>query len=150
MPQPLSRYLLPSLALSIAILACSQRQLEYTHVQDHDGAVTIPLKGLNDGDVHFFTYQYNGTNINFFVRMDGKGNLHAHFDACFTCYSKKKGYAVEGTQIICRDCKTKFLLKDEKWVNQGGCVPIDLTSEIIRDTMVIQKEKIVKGERFFK
>ncbi|MBF0553021.1 MAG: DUF2318 domain-containing protein [Nitrospirae bacterium] len=143
-------YIFPPLLFSIAICACGTRQLEYQRVEDHNGTISIPLKEVNNGDVHFYTYKYNGTNINFFVRMDGKGNLRTHFDACFTCFKYKKGYMVEGTEIICRECKTKFLLKEERWANKGGCMPIDLGSEIIKDILVIQKERIIKGERFFK
>jgi uncharacterized membrane protein len=143
-------YIISPLFFSIAIYACSSRQLEYTLVEDHDGIIGIPLKKLNDGDVHFYTYKYSGTNINFFVRMDGKGTLHAHFDACFTCFKYKKGYTVEGTDIVCRECKRKFALKEERWANQDGCIPIDIGSEIIKDTLVIKKEKIIKGQRFFK
>ncbi|MCG6550908.1 MAG: DUF2318 domain-containing protein [Candidatus Magnetominusculus sp. LBB02] len=124
--------------------------MEYKLVEGRDGAVTIPLKEINDGDVHFYTYKNKGTNINFFIRMDGKGSLHAHFDACFTCFKYKKGYKVEGTEIVCRECNTKFLLKEERWANKGGCVPIDISSEIIGANLVINIDKILKGEHFFK
>ncbi|MBF0458879.1 MAG: DUF2318 domain-containing protein [Nitrospirae bacterium] len=149
-PVSFSLYFFPTLLCSIAIYACSARQLEYTLVEDHDGNVAIPLKEVNNGDVHFYTYKHNGTNINFLVRMDGNGSLHTHFDACFTCFKFKKGYTVEGTEIICRECRTKFPLKEQRWINIGGCVPIDLGSEIIGDALVIKKEKIIKGEHFFK
>ncbi|KWT93570.1 Fe-S-containing protein [Candidatus Magnetominusculus xianensis] len=145
----LSRNIFPALLFSIAVCACSSGQLEYTRVEDHDGAIAIPLKAVNNGDVHFFTYKYSGTNINFFVRMDGKGSLHTHFDACLTCFRFRKGYVVEGVEIVCRECKRKFMLKDEKWSNQDTCIPIDIDSEITKDTLVIKKETIIKGERYF-
>ena len=57
---------------------------EHKVVQARDGVIMIPLKELNDGKVHFYTYKQKGQPINFFVRTDDAGHISACFDACFT------------------------------------------------------------------
>ena len=109
----------------------------------------IPMKDVSDGRVHFFSFKNGDKNINFFVRMDGAGKLHAYFDACFTCYKLKKGYRVEGTDIVCNECGTKFRLADEVWKNVGGCAPIAVPSTINGDFLMIRASDLGRGEKLF-
>ena len=133
----------------LVLFSCSSQEAKYPVVKAEGGIVKIPVKDVNDGRVHFFTFKSGGKNIYFFVRMDGAGKLHTCFDACFTCYKLKKGYRVEGTDIVCNDCGTKFRLADEVWKNVGGCAPISLPSLINGDFVLIKLSDLKGGEKLF-
>jgi uncharacterized membrane protein len=128
---------------------CSKLPAEHQVVEAKDGEIRIPVSGVNDGKVHFYTYKNSGKRINFFVRTDGAGRLSTYFDACFTCYKYRKGYRCEGTDLICNECNEKFRLADERWENEKGCSPIGLTSSIGKDFIIIKTGDIERGARLF-
>lgn len=128
---------------------CSKLPAEHTNITAANNEIRIPVKEINDGRVHFYTFKSSGKRINFFVRTDGTGALSASFDACFTCYKHKKGYRVEGTDLICNECNMKFPIADEKWDNTKGCSPIHLKSVIDDGFMTIRKEDLEKGGKLF-
>jgi uncharacterized membrane protein len=137
-------------ALTILILvSCTNQTPKYPVVHADNGIVKIPLNEVNDGRVHFFSYKSGGKSVNFFIRMDGAEKLHACFDACYTCYKKKKGYRVEGTDIICNECNTKFRLADETWKDVGGCAPIALPMEIQGNFILFKAADLGRGEKLF-
>lgn len=129
--------------------ACVRLPVEHTGVTAIDGEIRVPVNEINDGKVHFFTYKKSGKRINFLVRTDGKGDISAYFDACFTCYKHKKGYRAEGTDLICNECGMKFRLADERWDNSQGCSPILLKSRIEKGGLIIMSEDAAKGGRLF-
>jgi uncharacterized membrane protein len=133
----------------LALCSCSAQEPKYPVVKAESGIVRIPLKEVNDGRVHFFSFKSGGKNIYFFVRMDGAGKLHSCFDACYTCYKFKKGYRVEGMDIVCNECGTRFRLADEVWKDVGGCAPIALPSAINNDFILINASDLARGERLF-
>jgi len=134
----------------LLISACSKLPVEHKIVEANNGEIRIPLNEVNDGGVHFFTYKGWGKRINFLVRMDGKGNLRTHFDACYACYRQKKGYKVEGTDLVCNECNERYNLKEEVWKHVGmGCSPIPFKSSTIGNELIIQLKDIKKGERLF-
>ena len=72
----------------------------------------------------FFTYQYNGKNISFFV-MRMKIGIQSYLDACASCYPHKRGYHYENGAVTCRFCGQKFSVnKLDK--GMGGCYPIKI------------------------
>lgn len=127
---------------------CSERAAEHTVVRATDGEIRLPVSTFSDGKVHFYTYRKSGKNINFFVRTDGSGNLSTHFDACYACYKKKKGYRQEGTDLVCNECGLRFRLADEKWLHEG-CSPIPLTSRDEKGFIVIKTVDLEAGKRLF-
>lgn len=129
--------------------ACSEQAPEYDIVALDGDRLRIPLAQVNDGGVHFFTYKYQGKNINFFVRTDGQGRLRTHFDACYSCFKYKKGYVHEGTQVICIACRIGYDLQDPIWDYVGACVPITLKSSMAGNWLVVKQSHLEKGERFF-
>ncbi len=134
----------------LSLLAgCSNLPAEHTVAAVRSGEIRLPVKELRDGRVHFFTYKKNGKRINFFVRTDGKDNLSAYFDACYTCYKKKKGYREEGSDLVCNECNLKFKLAEEQWDTSHGCCPISLKSRSDGTELVIATKDIEKGEKLF-
>lgn len=142
------------LALLLSCMAACDGGRKFEIANSKGGVIRIPVKKVSDGGVHFFTYRYHKgpfstKNINFFVRMDGKGQLHTHFDACFTCYKFKKGYYADGTDLVCIECKKRFKLADAVWHDDEGCLPIDLSGEIKNGYIAIKVDSLLKGERYF-
>ena len=127
---------------------CS-RQPEYQLVELTDEVLALPLAQVNDGDVHFFTYKFSGRSINFLVRTDGNGVLHAHFDACYGCFKYKRGYIHKGDEIICVACRLSYNLKEAVWDYIGACAPITLKSKAVGEELIIQKKHLQRGSRFF-
>lgn len=128
--------------------ACSNLPKEHKVVTAKEGVISIPVSEVNDGKVHFYTYKKSGKRINFFIRTDGTGKLSAYFDACYICYKKKKGYHVEGTDLICNECKLKFRISDEVWENKD-CSPILLKSKLENNNLTIKTGDIEKGSKLF-
>lgn len=133
----------------LGLAGCSRQPPEHQLVVSRDDAVAIPLTTVNDGRVHFFTYKFENKNINFFVRTDWVGQLHAHFDACYSCFKYKLGYVWEGNQVVCIACRIGYNLDDSVWDYVGGCVPISLKSRLFRDHLLIKHSWLVKGKKLF-
>jgi hypothetical protein len=114
-----------------------------------DNSLYIPVSKVNDGIAHFYTYESSTSKtIRFFVLKSSDGVIRAAFDACDVCYEAKKGYHQEGDFMVCNNCGMKF---PSAKINEesGGCNPSPLKREIEGDSIVILKEEIEKGARFF-
>ena len=136
--------------LVVPMLAGCERQTpEYPVVVSDGDWVKIRLATINNGGVHFFTYQHGAKNINFFVRTDGSGKLQAHFDACYSCFKYKLGYVREGNEVVCIACRIGYNLDDVVWDYVGACAPIILKSGIAGDHLMIKRSRLEKGQRFF-
>ena len=135
--------------IAFFLQGCGKLPAEHKIIKSEEGEIRIHLSEIRDGRVHFFTYKKAGKRINFFIRTNGKDNLSAYFDACFTCYKYKKGYRVEGTDLVCNECSMKFRLADEKWDNSRGCSPIQIKSKIDNGNLLIKAEDIEKGGKLF-
>ena len=131
------------------ISGCSRQVPEYTLVTAGEDVLRIPLSEVNDGRVHFYTYKFDGKNINFFVRTDGTGRLQTHFDACYSCFKYKKGYVVVGNVIVCIACRLKYDLAEEVWDFIGPCAPISLKNYLKKDFLVIKLKRLEKGKELF-
>jgi len=137
------------LFFSLIFFGCSKLPHEHQIITAQISEIRIPVNEVNDGKVHFYTYNKSGKRINFFVRTDGTGKLSTYFDACFTCYRHKKGYRPEGTVIVCNECSMQFKLADEHFDNSKGCSPIALASVIDEKNIIIKADDIEKGSRLF-
>lgn len=137
------------LILLSMVAACSKLPAGHQRVEARDGEIRIPVSEVNDGKVHFYSYEHSGKYINFLVRSDAAGRLSTCFDACFSCYRFKKGYRCEDGNLVCNKCNEKFRLADERWEHEGGCSPIGLRSRTDKDFIVIKTDDIEKGARLF-
>jgi uncharacterized membrane protein len=137
------------LCIFFAVAGCSNLPAEHTPVSARDGEIRLPVKDIRDSRVHFFTYNKDGKRINFFVGTDGKGNLSTYFDACYTCYKKKKGYRQEGSYVVCNECDLKFKLGKKRWIGSHGCSPIPIKSRCEGSELVVSEKDLAQGERLF-
>jgi uncharacterized membrane protein len=86
--------------------------------------VVIDVSTLKPEIPQFYTYQYNGKNISFFV-IKLNERVVSFFDACASCYPHKRGYKYDDGSVVCRACNMRFsVYKLEKGL--GGCYPIQL------------------------
>jgi len=136
--------------LVVALLAgCEQQAPQHSLVAPDGNQVKIRLTKVRGGGVHFFTYKFEGKNINFFVRTDGTGKLQTHFDACYSCFKYKLGYVREGNQVVCIACRIGYNLNDVIWDYVGACAPININSRVGGDYLVIKQSSLEKGKKFF-
>lgn len=141
-------FILSALFFIWQLSGCSKLPAEHDIIMATDGRILLPVDMVKDGKVHFFTYKKAGKRINFFVRTDSTGNLSAYFDACYTCYKKKKGYRHEGTDMVCNECNLRFRLSDEVWENKD-CRPILIKSSLEGKNLILEASSLEKGSRLF-
>ena len=81
---------------------------KYPTVSPENGIVQLSEARVGDGRAHFFTYQSDRANIDFFVLKSRDGVIRAAFDTCDVCYREKKGYRQEGDMMVCNNCDQRF------------------------------------------
>ncbi len=109
--------------------------------------VVIDVKHLKPGTPLYFTHKKDGKNINFFVLMAGE-KVRSFFDACVTCYPKKRGYRDDGGTVVCRACNQRFPVSTlEKGI--GGCYPIKIPGVMKDESYRIPLSRIEEGAKWF-
>ena len=110
-------------------------------------SVRIDLADVPEQKPVFFTFSANTRRINFFL-FKATGNVESYFDACGKCYPRKLGFRCEGERVLCRACDVSYHLDDLK-DGIGSCYPIKLKGRIEGNTFVIDKQDILKGDKYF-
>lgn len=118
-------------------------------VKPVNGAVTIPLAKVSDGQAHFYRTEDGGKDIGFFVVKGTDGVLHTAFDACDVCFREKKGYFQQGEFMICKNCNKKFAVVRIGPHAIGGCNPSFLPAQQSAGNVVISVNDLKTGARFF-
>lgn len=97
-----------------------------------NGEVHIPLAGLGDSSLHFFTAQSNGTSYRFLVirKPNGWGTA---LDACRICGAA--GYRQDGQNVICRHCASAIYVPTIG--EQGGCNPVGVPSRVVGGDLIL-------------
>ncbi len=120
----------------------------YKSVQDKNGEVRLNIADVNDGKAHYYSYEYTGKTIKFFLVKSPDGVIRAAFDACDVCFHAKKGYGQEGDFMVCNNCGMKFHSSRVNVV-EGGCNPAPLKRKKVAEQLVIKVTDILPGSRFF-
>ena len=151
----MSRVCRPFLLCVLAVLlhgagaGCSRDTTKYPEVHARDGVVTVDLSGIDAESGRFHSCRSNsGKVVNFFVYRERSGVPHAVLDACRTCYRWKKGYVLDGKEVVCLKCDMRFKL-DSLAQGTGSCIPVALKTELSGDTMTIPVTELEAGARFF-
>ena len=111
--------------------------------------MTVDLSGIGPESGRFHTYRSSsGRKVHFFVYRESSGVPHAVLDACRTCYRWKKGYVLDGKEVVCRKCDMRFRL-DSLAQGTGSCIPVALKTEQRGDTLIIPVTELEAGARFF-
>lgn len=109
------------------LVACSRRPVhpEPTLVGSE---AAINVNNLRPESPVFFTFHYQGKNIDFFV-LKVHDEVLSFLDACKRCYPEKRGYQVDNGEIRCRACNVRYSLSQiEKGF--GNCFPIRLNGHL--------------------
>jgi len=107
--------------LVFSLSACSKPP-SYSAPKRSATDIVIETSSLELEVPKFYTYRFQGKNINFFVVKMPDTTL-SFLDACASCYPHKRGYRCENNEVICRYCNTRYPVgKLEKGL--GNCYPI--------------------------
>ncbi len=129
--------------------SCSRNLPKYPELRAQGGTVTADLSGIGAESGRFHTYRSStGKRVDFFVYRESSGMPYAVLDACRTCYRWKKGYALDGTEVICLKCDMRFKLNGLSQ-GTGSCIPIALNTEQRGDSLFIPVTELEAGARFF-
>jgi uncharacterized membrane protein len=134
------------LGMGLLFPACSKKPV-YPAAPFEGNSVRIELAEIPEQKPVFFTFSANTRGINFFL-LKTNGDVESYFDACGKCYPRKLGFRLEGNRVICRACDVSYHLEDLK-DGIGSCYPIKLKGRVDGHTFVIDKQDILKGEKFF-
>lgn len=120
-------------------VSCS-RQTGHTASSLAGSNVVVDVTALKPEVPQFFTYQYQGKNIGFFViKIDD--HFLSFLDACVTCYPHKQGYRYEDGVVICRACNQRFpIYKLEKGI--GNCYPIKIAGRMENGKYLIPRSSL--------
>lgn len=135
--------------LAFALLGCGESLPVHPGVTVEGEFVRIPLSTLEDGEAHFFTYDEGETRVNFLVRTDGAGKLHAHLDACYSCFHYRRGFVLEGREVVCRACRYAYAVEDEEWDYIGACAPIPIRFSVVERELRIDRGVLERAGRYF-
>jgi uncharacterized membrane protein len=115
------------LATLLICLSCSKQQ-SYPAAPQIGSNIVIDVTSLPLEVPTFFTYHFQGKNINYFI-LNLQGSVSSFLDACTSCYSFKQGYRCENGSIVCRHCDLKFSVYKLKQ-GLGSCFPIKIEGKM--------------------
>jgi len=127
------------LSLLPSLMSCSRQPVYPPPVFSGNDAV-VDVSTLKPDIPQFYTYQYNGKRISFFVIKLNNGVL-SFLDACVTCYPHKQGYRYEDGVVVCRACNQRFpVYKLEKGI--GNCFPIKIAGRMENGEYLIPRSSL--------
>jgi uncharacterized membrane protein len=135
------------LLFAVIIFAACANQPRYPAPARNGADFVVEAASLQLETPRFFTYQYNGKNISFFVMRINTG-VQSYLDACASCYTHKQGYRYEDGAVTCRHCNMKFpVYKLEKGL--GGCYPIKIEGKPVNGKYLIPVAVLEKASDKF-
>jgi high-affinity iron transporter len=112
-------------------------------VTAQNGAVRIPIAGVNDGNLHFFQVEANNTSLRFIVIRKPDGSWGTALDACMIC--AWAGYRQNGSDVVCRNCASAIYVPS---IGQaGGCNPVTFPAHLDGSELVIDVSALSDAAR---
>jgi len=109
------------------------------------GVGRIPVSAVDDGRLHFFLLDADGTQIRFLVIRKPSGGYATALDACAIC--GPIGYRQEGQNVVCRNCGAPIYIPT---IGQGGgCNPVAFASRIEGGQIIFQVKSIAEAAKPF-
>jgi len=136
------------LSLAGTLLVLKYRPAQTAVTGTSGSSISFPTGDFYDGKARYYSYDYQGTEIKFFLLKSSDGVVRAAFDACDVCYPAQKGYRQEGDYMVCNNCGQRFAslrINEEK----GGCNPSPLQRSLVGDMVVIAEEDLIQGASYF-
>jgi FTR1 family protein len=116
-----------------------------TPVSFINGAVSIPLAQVSDGDLHRYAAREDGTEIRFLLYKKPDGKVVAIFDACEICGAV--GFFKGPNGFVCKNCSSP--INSQSVGTPGGCNPVPLISSVGGDAIVIHEADLAARARLF-
>ncbi len=116
-----------------------------TQVTFINGQVSIPLTQVQDGDLHRFAAQENGTTVRFWLYQKPDGKIATVLDACEICGAV--GFYKSPNGVVCKNCAAP--INPQSVGMPGGCNPVPLKAQITSDAVIIQEADIAARSRMF-
>jgi len=115
-------------------------QLSFTN-----GAVSIPLAQVSDGDLHRYAAREGGIEVRFLLYQKPDRTVAAVFDACEIC--GPVGFFKGPNGLVCKNCASP--INSQSVGTPGGCNPIPLHSTTSGDAIVIQEADLASRIKVF-
>jgi uncharacterized membrane protein len=130
-------------SLILFILSACSRQVSYPSPVRIGSDLVIDMSSLELEVPKFYTYEFQGKKVNFFViKMNNK--TLSFLDACASCYPHKQGFRCEDNAVICRYCNVRYpLSKLEKGI--GNCYPIKIEGRMEKGKYMISADTLAKA-----
>lgn len=116
-----------------------------TPVSFTNGAVSIPLAQVSDGDLHRYQAREGGTEVRFLLYQKPDGKVVAVFDACEIC--GPVGFFKGPNGLVCKNCASP--INSQSVGTPGGCNPIPLHSTTDGGAIVIQEAEVAARVKVF-
>ena len=116
-----------------------------TQVSFTNGAVSIPLSQVSDGDLHRYEAREDGTEVRFLLYQKPDGKVVAVFDACEIC--GPVGFFKGPNGLVCKNCASP--INSQSVGTPGGCNPIPLHSTTNGGAIVIQEADLASRVKLF-
>ena len=117
-----------------------------TPVTFTNGAVSIPLAQVADGDLHRYAANEGGMQIRFLLYQKPDGKVATVFDACEICGSV--GFFKTANGLVCKNCASP--INSQSVGTPGGCNPVPLKSLVSGGDVVIQEADLAAGGKLFR
>jgi len=116
-----------------------------TEVAFVNGQVSIPLTQVQDGDLHRFSAQENGSTVRFWLYQKPDGKIATVLDACEICGAV--GFYKGPNGVVCKNCAAP--INPQSVGMPGGCNPVPLKAQVTSDAVIIQETDIAAKSRMF-
>jgi high-affinity iron transporter len=116
-----------------------------TEVTFVNGQVSIPLTQVQDGDLHRYSAQENGTTIRFWLYQKPDGKIATVLDACEICGAV--GFYKGPNGVVCKNCAAP--INPQSVGMPGGCNPVPLNAQVTADSIIIREADIAAKSRMF-
>ena len=116
-----------------------------TEVTFVNGQVSIPLAQVQDGDLHRYSAQENGTTVRFWLYQKPDGKIATVLDACEICGAV--GFYKGPNGVVCKNCAAP--INPQSVGMPGGCNPVPLKAQVTSDAVIIQEADIAARSHMF-
>jgi high-affinity iron transporter len=116
-----------------------------TEVTFVNGQLSIPLTQVQDGDLHRFSAQENGTTVRFWLYQKPDGKIATVLDACEICGAV--GFYKGPNGVVCKNCAAP--INPQSVGMPGGCNPVPLKAQTTADAVIIQEADVAARSRMF-
>jgi len=116
-----------------------------TQVTFVNGQVSIPLTQVQDGDLHRYAAQENGSTVRFWLYQKPDGKIATVLDACEICGAV--GFYKGANGVVCKNCAAP--INPQSVGMPGGCNPVPVKAQVTADAVIIQEADIAAKSRMF-